>query len=155
MWSQLKGTKRISDKRQYWLTFRKFFPKRNHVLIACFPKSGSTYLRTIIANLPNMVPVTLTTGYDRREQELSIEQLIFNHKKNYVASHHTRYSLITQKLMDDFEICPIVLVRNIYDVIISLHDHFFREGTSLPMGNIQNEIKEWEKVNYSKYNCGT
>jgi hypothetical protein len=131
--------------RKMWNYYKKLFPKKTHLLLTAFPKSGSTYLRTLISNLDKMGYVTLVTGHDRREQELAVERLIFLHRKNYVAQHHTRYSLITEMLMQDFNIKPIVLVRNIFDVVESLHDHFHKEGLPLPMAYLPDDFLTWDR----------
>lgn len=45
------------------------------VLVACMPKSGSTYLSGAIEALPGFIRAHLVPGYGRREQELCIEKL--------------------------------------------------------------------------------
>ena len=89
--------------------------------------------------------VQLSLGTDRREQELSNEKLILYHNKNYVSGNHTRYSSVTQKLIDTYMLHPIVLVRNIFDVVESLYDHFRLESTVIPMAYVPNDISEWDK----------
>jgi len=141
----------LSTAKRCWKIYKSFFPGRTHVLIACFPKSGSTYLRTLISNIHNIETISLTTGADRREQELSIERLVVFHKKNYVAQHHIRYSLVTEKLMKEFNITPIFLVRNIYDTIESLYDHLHKEGIETPMAFIPPDMLNWDKDKARKF----
>ncbi len=145
-----KNSQKIQGKRgpvirgfQFFL--KHFFFSRTHVMVAGFPKSGGTYLVHIIKNLPNMRLVQLSLGTDRREQELSNEKLILYHNKNYVSGNHTRYSSVTQKLIDTYMLHPIVLVRNIFDVVESLYDHFRLESTIIPMAYVPNDISEWDK----------
>jgi len=141
----------LSTAKRCWKIYKSFFPGRTYVLIACFPKSGSTYLRTLISNIHNIETISLTTGADRREQELSIERLVVFHKKNYVAQHHIRYSLVTEKLMKEFNITPIFLVRNIYDTIESLYDHLHKEGIETPMAFIPPDMLNWDKDKARKF----
>lgn len=94
-----------------------------HVLIACFPKSGSTWLTEIFNRLPGFVKVDLVPAYDRREQELAFERLLLFHAQNYVAQHHCRYSLATERCLRAFSIKPVVLIRNIFDCVVSLRDY--------------------------------
>lgn len=105
----------------------------HRVLLACMPKSGSTFLSSAIAALPGFARAHLVPGYSRREQELCVEKL----KEcaalgSYVAQHHVRYSDVTQEYVNKFELRPIILVRNIFDIIPSLVDHHSREGCVYP-----------------------
>ncbi len=108
--------------------FRSFsvepFPcDHKHILVACFPKSGSTWLSKTLALLPNFHRVDLVPSYGRREQELAFERLILFHTLNYVAQHHCRFSAATESCLKAFSIKPIILTRNIFDCIISAKDH--------------------------------
>jgi Sulfotransferase domain len=96
---------------------------RTHILVACFPKSGSTWLSEILSRLPSFHKVDLVPVYDRREQELAFERLILFHALNYVAQHHCRFSSATERCLNAFSIKPIILIRNIFDCIVSAKDH--------------------------------
>ena len=111
-------------------------------MLTAFPKSGSTYLTHILKNLPNMRMVQLSLGTDRREQELCNEKLILYHNKNYVSQTHTRYSSVTQQLIDTYTLHPIVLVRNIFDVVVSIYDHFRLESTITPLAFVPDDIAQ-------------
>jgi len=117
-----------------------------HVLVAAMHKSGSTWLTRLIANLPEMTLVSLVPGYERREQELSIDQLEYFNKNNYVAQHHTRFSNVTKDYLERFSIKPVILVRNIFDVVESNYDHFRLFDTIIPMAFVPENITKWEKV---------
>ena len=101
------------------------------ILLACFPKSGSTYLSKIISSYENFRKVDLVPSYGNREQELDIRKLHQNKKYNYIAQQHVRSSFETEKLINQFELKTIILVRNIYDIIPSLRDHLIKEGLPL------------------------
>lgn len=122
----------------------------HHLLVACMPKSGSTFLSAALANLPGFQGVGLSPGYGRREQELDPLLMLFNHRTNYVAQQHVRYSATTEMWRQNFGIKPVVLVRGIFDVIPSIRDHFRREDTVAPMGYVTQEMAEWEdsKLDY-------
>lgn len=104
------------------------------------PKSGSTYLSTIIENLPLFDRAHLVPGYDRREQELDYLALIKNNDRNYVAQHHVKYSSSMQSIISQFSIKPIVLRRNIFDACISLRDHMRKESPIGSMGYADSTI---------------
>jgi len=102
--------------------------EHKHVLLACMPKSGSTYLAALIENLPGFQAANLVGTYEGREQELVSEQLIGFHRTHYVAQHHVRHHSATQKFMFQFSLKPIVMVRNLHDIVYSTYDHMKRES---------------------------
>jgi len=107
----------------------------HHILVACFPKSGSTWLSEVLSTLPGFAKIDLVPVYDRREQELAFERLLVAHHLDYVAQHHCRYSLATEHCLRAFSLRPVVLVRNIFDCVVSLKDHIDR-GTHDPATRI-------------------
>jgi len=116
---------------------------KSHILVACMPKSGSTYLTAILTGLPGFRQAILVPDSGRREQELDRLELIRNDEYDYVAQHHVRFSTPTQTLLEDFNIKPIVTVRNIYDALFSIRDHFRNESTVKPMGYAFPYMKDW------------
>lgn len=111
-------------------------------LIACFPKSGSTYLSELIGSLEGFQKVSWVPAYGHREQELD-DRLIEQHSSDIsqVAQHHVRASEYTLELIDRYDIIPIILVRNIFDCMVSLADHTEAESEVYPMGYVQNKIR--------------
>lgn len=101
-------------------------PARRQVLLACMPKSGSTFLAAILARLPGMGTAHLVTGFDRREQELAVEQMLMLRSVDYVAQHHIRHSQPTEWLIDHFGLKTVVLVRDLFDCAVSNRDHFLK-----------------------------
>lgn len=114
-----------------------------HLLVACMPKSGSTYLSAILSNLEGFQQGILVSSAGRREQELDVLELMHNDDTNYVAQHHVRYSQGTRELLKRFNVKPIVLVRNVYDAMVSIRDHFRNESTEKPMGYAFPYMKDW------------
>jgi hypothetical protein len=112
------------------------------LLLACFPRSGSTFLASILAHLPGFQKVSLVPGYGRREQELALELLLAAHQStgNYVAQHHVRYSDQTAHLLAAFGLQPIVLVRNIFDVVVSVRDHLKTGATVIAQGFVPPDL---------------
>ena len=102
-------------------------PRRPHILIACMPKSASTFLATSIASLKGFRRYRLIPDYGAREQELCEIRLSRYNHKTYVAQHHLRCSEWTQRLIEQYRLTPVVIVRDLADTAISLRDHFRRE----------------------------
>ncbi|MGU3363082.1 hypothetical protein ACLBWX_22490 [Methylobacterium sp. M6A4_1b] len=112
------------------------------VLLACFPKSGSSSLSNLIAAQPNFTRAEFTPYYGRREQELE-RGLITNFVgKNCVAQHHVRGSEYTQNLIGEFDMKLIVLVRRLGDAIASLNDHIVNEHEATPVGYFEEHFKQ-------------
>jgi Sulfotransferase domain len=113
------------------------------ILVACFPKSGSTFLSTLIGNLPGFSPVLYTPAYGRREQELSEAEIErASSISRQVAQVHVRASEYTLYIIDKFNMKPIVLVRDIYDTAVSLAEHVANEPT-MPMAYFDAAIAGW------------
>lgn len=118
--------------------------KECHVLIACMPKSGSTFVTEVVAGFPGFHKLPLVPDYGRREQELDVYSLLAHANKRYVAQHHVRYSQATADLAQKFNLKCVVLVRNIFDVCVSMRDHIRNESHIGPMGYIPEDFAEWD-----------
>lgn len=110
---------------------RRLLGKRQ-VLLACFPKSGSTFLSGKIGALPGFCQTSFAPSADRREQEIasqtlreSLAERLLHHQ---VAQHHTRCSLKTLRLIELYDLRVIVLVRSLQDCLVSIVDHWRRES---------------------------
>lgn len=107
--------------------------RRVKILVACQPKSGSTFLAQSLAALPGLQSVQLVPDYGRREQEICERRLIRYRRLSYVAQHHVRWSVSTDELIRQHGLFVVVLVRNLFDAAISLRDHVRNESEAFPM----------------------
>lgn len=94
----------------------------NHILVAAMMKCGGTYLATVLSRLPGFIETRLVPAHGRREQELDILYLFLN-RRDYVAHHHLRYSEALDYEMKIFNIKPIIVTRDIFDVLVSMRDY--------------------------------
>jgi Flp pilus assembly protein TadD len=115
------------------------------ILVACMPKSGSTFLADVLAKLPGMQRVHLVPDYGRREQELDLEQLINHQGLSYVGQLHLRPSQLTLELLEAFSVRPVFLFRNIWDVMASLRDHMHTHSLDWSMARIDPEFRGWDE----------
>lgn len=99
-----------------------------YLLIACMPKSGSTFLRVALMELTGYRRARLTYGVERSEQELYLPALRAARRFPSVTQQHLKANRPNLELMRDFGIRPVVLVRNLCDVVISIRDHLYNEG---------------------------
>jgi Sulfotransferase domain/Protein of unknown function (DUF1232) len=103
-----------------------------HILIACMPKSGSTYLTDVISQCPGIRRAILTPSAGRREQEIDEQLLRKLDRSSFVAQHHVRNSDWTSEMCRSYRVTPIVLVRSLQDVVVSLRDHMRSESAVFP-----------------------
>lgn len=90
-----------------------------HIFIACFPKSGSSYLKNLLNKLTGHAETFLTYAFFQNEQELYLPYLLDAAKRNTVTQQHMRPTVPNIHIFQAFGIRPIVLVRNIHDVLLS------------------------------------
>lgn len=106
--------------------------RKRQVLLACFPKSGSTCLAGKLAALPGFCNASFVPDHGHREQEITAQSIrealfcrLFHHQ---VAQHHTRCSDSTLQLVKRYDVRVVVLIRNLKDCLVSLVDHWQRES---------------------------
>ena len=108
-------------------------PSRKHVWLVAAPKSGSTWLGAMLERVLGWPRVPLLDCYDRREQEIDVRMLTLHPDTDIFTPHqHTRASHPTLGIIQQFRIMPVVLVRDLFDTVISLRDHLYREHHVMP-----------------------
>ena len=100
-----------------------------HILIACVPKSGSTFLKNVLLSLSGYRDAFMVYTPSQFEQDLYLPTVVHVARADTVTQQHLRASDANVQIMQGFEIRPIVLVRNIFDAVISLMD-FYDGGAS-------------------------
>lgn len=104
------------------------FKTDRFILIACFPRSASNYLAYLISE---------ATGYQRRvlkpehgffHDVIYLPKLIDQMLKKSVIDQHLRATSLTRTIFTELKIKPIILVRNIFDVVISYNDYISQRG---------------------------
>jgi uncharacterized membrane protein YkvA (DUF1232 family) len=101
----------------------------SRILIACMPKSGSTFLSDLISALPDFKRAKFSpTPAGGRQHELDEACLDNAGSGNFVGQVHVLNSDWTAKMCKDHRLKPVVLVRSLPDAIVSMRDHVRREG---------------------------
>lgn len=95
-----------------------------HLFIACVPKSGSTFLKNALLYLTGYRDAFMVNTPSQFEQDLYLPTLLRTAKRNTVTQQHCRASDINVFIMQAFEIRPVVLVRNVFDAVVSLLDFY-------------------------------
>lgn len=121
-------------------------PYRRHIWLVAAPKSGSTWLGAMLWDALKWPRVPLLEWYDRREQEVDPRMLLQHPNEDIFTPHqHTRASQPTINIINLFRIIPIVLVRNVFDTVISLYDHLHKEANIIPWGYFDEPFFTFDK----------
>jgi tetratricopeptide (TPR) repeat protein len=95
-----------------------------HIFIACVPKSASTFLKDTLVALTGYGDVFMVYAAGQTEHELYLPTILKTAGIDTVTQQHCRASDANIHLMQAFRIRPIVLVRNIFDSVMSLLDFY-------------------------------
>lgn len=98
-----------------------------HLFIACVPKSASTFLKNLLVNLTGYRDLFTVYAAGQSEHEIYLPTLRESADRDTVTQQHCRASDANLHLMQAFAIRPVVLVRNIFDSVMSLLD-FYNKG---------------------------
>ncbi len=92
------------------------------------PKSASTFVANALSAATGFPQVQLVPEFGRRQPELCEIRLAENANIDFIAKNHTRHSSFTEQLCDDYGVSMIVLIRSLFDVVVSMRDHVHRES---------------------------
>lgn len=95
-----------------------------HIFIACVPKCASTFLKNVLVGLTGYRDVFMVSSAGQTEHEIYLPTLLETANFDTVTQQHCRASDANIQLMEAFEIRPVVLVRNIFDAVMSLLDFY-------------------------------
>lgn len=90
------------------------------IVVAAAPKSGSTFLSGSLCKITGYDHFRLTEGYATNEHDLYLPSLLMMNNKGCISQLHIKGTYHNIALMQLFEIAPIILVRKIEDIVISL-----------------------------------
>ncbi|MFT5438648.1 MAG: tetratricopeptide (TPR) repeat protein [Alphaproteobacteria bacterium] len=102
-------------------------PLGNHALIACMPKSGSTLLFEMLHQLTGWQKSLFSYAYLQNEQELDLSSILEVAETNTVTQQHCRATEANIQIIQGLSLRPVVLVRNLADIVMSLVD-FYNNG---------------------------
>lgn len=101
----------------------------HHMFITCMPKSGSTFLKNVLCDLTGYADHYFFFAHGQNEHDLYLPVMLKFAGDNTVSQQHSRASHANVQLMQAFEIKPVVLVRNIFDAMMSQLD-FYNQGAA-------------------------
>jgi tetratricopeptide (TPR) repeat protein len=94
------------------------------ILLASQPKSGSTFLHNVLQEITGWRDVYFCHHTELASQDLFYPTLLEFAQTPTVSHQHIRATEANVQLMQAFAIRPVILVRNLYDVVLSLRDYF-------------------------------
>jgi hypothetical protein len=107
------------------------------LFVTCFPKSGSTYVTRLLAAITNSTVIGMSDQVGgQNEQDLHQPAVQAALGKTSVTHQHAKGTHNNVALMRLYGIRPVILVRNIFDVVVSLLDHIEHESPLTPTGYI-------------------
>ncbi len=99
-----------------------------HIFIACVPKCASTFLKNLLVGLTGFQDMFSVYAAGQSEHELYMPTVREFAHFNTVTQQHCRASDANVHIMQAFGISPVVLVRNIFDSVMSLLDFYNNQG---------------------------
>lgn len=91
------------------------------VAVACAPRSGSTFLANTLSKLSGFPYFRLSSGYATNEHDLYLPALCLMNRMGAVSQLHMKGTWHNANLIRLFDIKTIILVRDIFDTVVSLH----------------------------------
>ena len=100
--------------------FEKKQAEKQLIVVAAVPKSGSTYLANTLSRVTGLRYFRLCEAYSTNEHDLYLPALCLMSKYGCVSQLHMKGTFHNAALIKTFGIKPIILIRRIYDAVISL-----------------------------------
>jgi hypothetical protein len=107
--------------------------RRDHLLIACMPKSGSTYLHTVLREITGLGDAYVSEWGEQNEGDIC-ERRLRRLRRRSVMHQHVKATQTNLKWMLKYGVRPIVQTRSLFDVVPSIHDHLEQSQGGLPCG---------------------
>ena len=107
-----------------------------NIFVACFPKSGSSYLVNVLKNVTRFEYRDVVQFFGHEEQDIYEEKLKPFRTLNTVTRQHVKGTKNNLDLMKKYGIRPVVSTRNIFDVLLSLYDHIENLTPVVPTGYV-------------------
>lgn len=90
------------------------------IVVAAAPRSGSTFLSNVISQTTRLRYFRLCSGYSTNEHDLYLPALCLMNDTGCVSQMHMKGTFHNASLINLFGIKPVILVRNIFDIVVSL-----------------------------------
>ncbi len=99
------------------------------IVVAAAPRTGSTFLSNVLGRLAGVSYRRLCAAYGTNEHDLYLPALCIFNRSGGVAQMHMKGTFHNASLLATFGIRPLILVRNLYDIVVSLMGDVRRKET--------------------------
>jgi len=97
--------------------------KKKVIFVNSFPKSGSSYVTRVLEEISGFKTHRVVTRFGRNEQDIYLPAIIDAYKSNFITQQHTRATKANIDILNGYKVKPIILVRDIFDIVVSLRDY--------------------------------
>ena len=105
------------------MDFAKERASKPLVVVAATPKAGSTFLVNTLIRITGLRGFRLCAAYSTNEHDLYLPALCLMNRYGCVSQLHMKGTFHNAALMRTFGIKPVILIRRIEDIVVSLqHD---------------------------------
>lgn len=130
-------------KRMY--EFCSLFPMPPKALIVCFPKSASTFLMNMLCKVADMEQGEMILSHERNEQDFFLPRMADHYFKRVAYRLHARATDSNVQFLRTIGVQPVVLTRNIFDVICSFRDHSVNMSLKHSMAYLPESFLDMDK----------
>jgi glycosyltransferase involved in cell wall biosynthesis len=107
------------------------FGDKTVMVIAAAPRTGSTFLTNVLCRVTGLRYFRLSSAYSTNEHDIYLPSLCLAKARGCISQMHMKGTFHNAELMRIFGAKPVVLVRRIYDIVVSMA-HDLREKEKLP-----------------------
>lgn len=104
---------------------------RQLIVVAAAPRTGSTFLANVLIACTGYPGARLSAAYGTNEHDLYLPALCIFNQTGCVSQLHMKGSYHNAALLRVFAMQPVILTRNIFDIVVSLRDDL-RKKEQLP-----------------------
>jgi hypothetical protein len=100
------------------------------ILIAAYPRSASNHLSYLVSEILGYESRKLSIGTGFFHETIYLPKLTDILSKKSVVTQHIRANSVLRSFIHELDLKIIILVRNIFDVIVSYNDYISKHGWS-------------------------
>ena len=126
-----------------------------NIFLACQFRSGSTHISNVIQKVCGLRKMSTAglhgEGMESQDINPQTAMLLFP-LPGQVFQQHTKGTPRNYMLLNQYNMKPVVLIRNIFDSLTSIHDWMWSgNGQVIPGITIPHEWQEWEQEDRIRY----
>jgi hypothetical protein len=118
---------------------------KKHVVVFSFPKSGTTYLHRLLLKCTGFVDYLLDHCSEDQQQCIVQQWAPMFLSQNTVSQIHAFATAPNLRMIEKLGIRPVVMVRNLFDVLVSLRDHILKEDHVIPVAQVPTAFHAWSE----------